>query len=352
VTESNPTVISHNQPTLGSQEVSAAGRVLASGWLAQGKEVEAFEREVCEYIGVTEGHAVALSSGTAALFMALWVLGATGKHVAIPVYSCAALRNAVVMASAVPIPVDVKENSPNIDMAEVSRQGADLAITAHMFGIPCHFRQADYSFPIIEDCAQALGSRIAGRPVGLSGTVGVFSFYATKMITSGGQGGMLISHDKGLVDAVRDYREFDCRHDRTPRFNFQMTDLQAAIGRAQLAQLDHFLQRRRYAHAIYAAHGLPLWPEYLPVEIEPSHYRAILRVSDPERMVTALKRAQVRAIVPIEDWELLADANDFPHAKSLTHTTVSIPIHPSLSEDEIRLIADVAAGLSNQPYTH
>ena len=340
-------MIPHNQPTLGPLEAYAAQRVLESGWLAQGREVESFEQEVCEFLGLAAGHAVALSSGTAALFMALWATGAKGRHVAIPVYSCAALRNAVVMAGAIPVPIDVAEDSPNIDMADVIRQDVDMAIAAHIFGIPCRFNRESFSIPIIEDCAQAFGARIAGRPVGLSGTVGILSFYATKMITSGGQGGMLISCDKSLVDAVRDYREFDCRHDRTPRFNFQMTDLQASIGRAQLAQFDQFLQRRRQAYATYAAHGLPLWPEYLPAEIEPCHYRAILRVSDPGRVIAALERAGVRAIVPIEDWELLDDAHSFPRAKSLTHSTISIPIHPSLSESEIGIIAEVVSEFTN-----
>lgn len=340
-------MIPHNQPALGPLEASAAQRVLESGWLAQGREVEAFELEVCEFLGVAEGHAVALSSGTAALFMALWTIGAKGRNVAIPVYSCAALRNAVVMAGAIPVPIDVAENSPNIDMTEVIRRDVDIAIAAHMFGIPCRISQKNSSIPIIEDCAQAFGARIAGQPVGLSGNVGIFSFYATKMITSGGQGGMLVAIDKGLVDAVRDYREFDCRHDRIPRFNFQMTDLQAAVGRAQLAQLDQFLQRRQQVHAIYAAHGLPLWPGNFSSEVEPCHYRAILRVSDPGRVIAGLERAQVRAIVPIEDWELLDDADSFPRAKSLTHSTVSIPIHPSLSESEIGTIADVVSEFTN-----
>ena len=340
-------MIPHNQPTLGRLETFAAQRVLESGWPAQGREVDAFETEVCESLGLAEGHAVALSSGTATLFMALWVLGAKGRHVAIPVYSCAALRNAVVMAGAIPVSIDVAVGSPNIDMTAVITRDVDMVIAAHMFGIPCSFNQENFSIPIIEDCAQAFGARIGGQPVGLSGTVGVFSFYATKMITSGGQGGMLISRDKGLVDTVRDYREFDCRHDRTPRFNFQMTDLQAAVGRAQLAQLDQFLDRRRRTHTIYAARGLPLWPENLPSAIAPSHYRAILQVADPTRVIAELERAQVRAIIPVEDWELLDDADGFPIAKSLTHSAVSIPIHPALSEREIRFIADVVSEASN-----
>jgi len=99
-----------------------------------------------------------------------------------------------------------------------------------MFGIPVDL--TDFKSKItIEDCAQALGAKVNGVPVGLQGNVGIYSFYATKLITSGGQCGMLVCKDKSLVDKVKDYREFDYRQDRKYRFNFQMTDLQAAIGR-------------------------------------------------------------------------------------------------------------------------
>lgn len=331
----------HNRPTLGSAEAEAVQRVIESGWLAQGKEVEAFENELCAYLGLADGHAVALSSGTAAIYMAVWVLAAAGRRVAIPAYSCAALRNAVLMAGAHPVPVDVAKNSPNMDAAEIVRRETDIAIIAHMFGIPCRIDSGSVSIPVIEDCAQAFGARIDGRHVGLSGVVGIFSFYATKTLTSGGQGGMLVSRDKGLVDQVRDYREFDCRHDRKPRFNFQMTDLQAAVGRAQLAQVDHFLQRRRQLYRIYAGRKLPLWPLALPPGVEPSNYRAILKVPDPQRIIAALDRAQVRAIVPVEDWELLDDADRLPHARELARTTVSLPIYPSLPDHEAERIADI-----------
>ena len=96
---------------------------------------------------------------------------------------------------------------------------------------------------VIEDCAQSLGASIDNKKTGIIGKVGIFSFYTTKLMTSGGQGGMFVSKDKNLVDKVRDYREFDCRRDKKHRFNFQMTDLQASIGRVQLKQLPLFLER-------------------------------------------------------------------------------------------------------------
>ncbi len=323
---------------MGLAERRAAARVLASRWVAQGPEVEGFERDVCEYLGLESGHAVAVSSGTAALFLALWTLGAKDKRIAIPVYSCAAVRNAVLMAGGTPVPIDVSENSPNIDFNLAAAAKVDLIIAAPMFGIPIRLPRQRAAVPIVEDCSQAFGSRIDGRPVGVNGTVGVFSFYATKMITSGGQGGMLVSSEKQLIEAARDYREFDGRHDHMSRFNFQMTDLHAAIGRAQLTKLDALLRRRREIYARYRSAVLPLWQPAAPVGAEPCNYRAILRVADTNAMIARLEQSAVRAIIPIADWELLDDPRNHPRAAALARSTVSIPIYPSLTRSDIAAV--------------
>jgi perosamine synthetase len=336
-------VISHNRPTLGNAEKEAALRVLDSGWVAQGREVEAFESEVCGYLGLDEGCAVALSSGTAALFMALWVLGAKGKRVAVPVYSCAALRNAVVMAGALPVAVDVEADSPNIDLNALPSTGVDLIVAAHMFGFPSRWPREFNSIPVIEDCAQAFGARIDGVPVGVNGTAAVFSFYATKMLTSGGQGGMLVSGERSTIDAVRDYRQFDSRKDRIPRFNLQMTDLQAAVGRAQLSQIGEFIGRRKEIQNRYLAAGIPLWLGDPAEGLEPNHYRAIVENPDTRAAIEQLERDGVRAIVPIHDWELIDDAEKFPRAAALCRRTISLPTYPLLTSAEVLSVIQAAS---------
>ncbi len=338
-------MIPHNKPTLGRAEQEAASRVLASGWLAQGVEVEAFEREICTYLGLRDGCAVALSSGTAALITALWALQARGKRVAIPAYSCAALRNAVVMAGGEPATIDAAHQSPNIDLEQAIKSGAQIIIIAHMFGIPTRWHSGAISVPVIEDCAQAFGARIDDRPVGLRGTLGVFSFYASKMLTSGGQGGMVVSTDSALVEAVRDYRQFDSRRDRKARFNLQMTDLQAAVGRAQLSQVDGFLRKRKETYSRYAAAGLPLWPTARPAGTESCNYRAVVRAADPADVISRLKADAIHAIVPIADWELLEVPEKVPRAAAVARTTVSLPIYPSLTREEIGAIIATASRL-------
>lgn len=325
-------MIPHNSPTLDAEEKHAAAVVLDSGWLAPGSHVESFENELCEFLELPQGHAVALSSGTAALFMALWALGARDKNVAFPVYACSALRNAVAMSGGREMLLDVRSGTPNLDPGDAARMAPDILIAPHMFGLPIDL-SAMCGIPVIEDCAQAIGARMKDVPVGLMGEVGVFSFYATKLMTSGGEGGMLVSRDKAIVDGVRDYRDFDCRRDRKPRFNFQMSDLQAAIGRVQLRKLPAFLERREALFNRYMQAGLSL----LDAEghAKPVRYRAVLRTQRPLEVIQALAEREIRAIVPVEDWELLGDGNAFPNALGMSHETVSLPLYPALSDESV-----------------
>ena len=333
-------MIAHNRPTLGLDEQRAADRVLASGWVAQGREVEAFENELCGYLGLPEGHAVAVSSGTAALFLGLRILNAQGSAVACPVYACSAVVNAISLAGAVPHFVDTAADSPNIDPSKLARATAGFSIIPHMFGMPVDISAATKNgVVVIEDCAQALGASLAGAPVGVSGQVGIFSFYATKMITSGGEGGMLVARDRGLADAARDYRQFDGRHDRKPRFNFQMTDLQAAIGRVQLRKLPGFVTRRDEIFARYRDAGFDLLDEKF--HGMPVRYRSIVRTESPRAIIDKLAQHDIKAIVPVEDWELLGAAEQYPNAATLTRTTVSLPTYPLLSDEELSRVIGV-----------
>jgi perosamine synthetase len=329
--------VQHNKPTLGSEEKEAAARVFNSGWLAQGGEVAAFEDEICCFLGLPVGHAVALSSGTAALFMALWALGAQGKAVAFPVYACSALRNAVVMVGGSEIMLDTAPGSPNLAPEDIVGSQAEIAIVPHMFGFPVDLSHIG-GVNIVEDCAQAIGASVSGVPAGLQGKVGIYSFYATKLLTSGGQGGMLVSRDKALVDDVRDYRDFDFRHDRKPRFNFQMTDLQAAVGRVQLHKLPYFLVRRSELFERYRQAGIALLDNYGTAV--PVRYRAIMKTDRPRQIINVLGSRGIKSIVPVEDWELLGNGDDFPNSLRLSRGTLSLPLYPSLMDRDVEMIID------------
>jgi perosamine synthetase len=332
-------MIPHNRPTLGIEEQRAAERVMETGWLAQGREVEAFENEVCAFLGLPEDHAVAVSSGTAALFLALKALDVEGSDVGCPVYACSALTNAIALAGAKPVLIDSAAESPNIDTAALLRSNVQTAIVPHIFGFPVDLAQLK-GIRIVEDAAQSFGAEVRGARVGLLGDIGVFSFYATKIITSGGQGGMLVSRNPDIIASLRDYRAFDCRRDRKPRFNFQMTDLQAAIGRAQLQKCGGFLRRRQAIFERYRQAGLPLFDECAH-DTRPIRFRSVLRTPQPRDLIDRLARAGVAAIVPVEDWELLGPAEQFRNAARFARSTVSLPTYPLLSPAEQDQITDV-----------
>ena len=329
-------MIPHNKPTIGTEEELAALRVLRSGLLSQGSEIESFENEFCDFVGLPKGHAVAVSSGTAALYLALWILEADKKIISFPGYVCSALRNATNMIGGNEEILDIKKESPNIKFEGIKKES--IAIIPHMYGIPVDVTKIQ-NMNIIEDCAQSLGAKINGISVGLHGNAGIFSFYATKLITSGGHGGMYVSKNKKLVDRVRDYREFDYRHDQKKRFNFQMTEIQAAIGREQLKKLPKFLERREEIFQKYKKAGL----ELLDVgenqnHLSPVRYRAVIKTEEPNKIIKTLESVGVKAIVPTEDWELLGKHELLPNAVELSRKTVSLPIYPTLTDQGIDII--------------
>ena len=332
-------LIPHNKPTLGLEEEAAALRVIRSGWVAKGKEVESFENEFCEFVGLPKGHAATVSSGTAALFLGLVMLGGSGKNVGSPGYVCSALRNAVDMSECKNVLVDVGHNSPNIDLGKLSEENPQIAIVPHMFGIPINVSNLK-KIPIIEDCSHALGGRVNGKHVGLEGEFGIFSFYATKMITSGGFGGMLISKNKKLVDEVIDYIVYDKKNDSNRRFNFQMGDLQAAIGREQLRKLPNFLERREKIFKKYKDAGLDILD--VPTEdsqvLQPVRYRAVMKTKNQIKTIKSLKDNGIITEILNNEWILSQNPTKFPNSLNMVHNTISLPIYPSLSDENIEKI--------------
>ena len=330
--------IPHNRPTLGPIEERMAMSVIQSGWVAQGRAVENFENEFCDFLGLPRGAAVAVSSGSAALYLALIALNAPTKNVAFPVYSCSALRNAIALARGIPNLIDSKRDSPNMDLAVIDSE-TKMAIVPHMFGLPQDLTSLTGKQSVIEDCAQAFGASVNGVPVGLQGDVGVFSFYATKLMTTGGQGGIIVSKDAMILEQIKDYRLHDQRIDTKIRFNFQMTDLQAAIGSAQLQQFSAFLNRRAEIYEQYKAANLPL------LDAEPStkpvRFRAVIQTTKQHEIIKALAKQNISAVVPIRDVEIPEPKESYPNAFWWTQNTVSLPIYPLLKDEEVERIIHI-----------
>jgi len=330
-------MIKHNQPTIGNDEYASLSEVIESGFLVSGKQVALFENEFAKYLGLPGGHAVAVSSGTAALFVSLHTLEAEGKEVGIPAYTCSSLRHAATLANAKVRYYDSAKYSPNIDISRVAENKSDIVIAPHMFGHPIDIEKIKGP-SVIEDCAQSLGSELNGKMLGTLGKIGVFSFYATKIITSGGQGGMVVSRDKKIIDIIRDYIDFDCKSDNKNRFNFQMTELQAACGRTQLKKLPDFIKRRREICNLYTEAGLDI---VKPSSGRENCFRVILKIHDPIKAIKRLQEQSISAIVPIGREYLDSIPGSYPNAQNFSKRTLSLPIHPSLYDAEIEKIVSI-----------
>lgn len=346
---SSPINIEHNRPLITAEDRAALQAVLSSGWIAQGARVRAVEQAFERLLG--GGRACAVSSGSAALFLALDTMGVgPGDLVAVPTYACSALLNAVNMAGATPRPVDVEAASFNLDPQALSEQaaGARCAIVVHTFGADADIgAMRALVSQVIEDCCHAPGGSGRAGMQGRAGDAAVFSFYATKVIT-GGQGGLVWSASREIADGVEDYRQFDCRDTYRPRFNFQMTDIQAALVESQLSRLEAILLRRQAIASAYLE-GLP---QGLSVQIGLEDrgrmpYRFVVIAADAatrDALRAHMAHAGIACAVPLERHELLhrylrLDPARFPVAERLVDTTLSLPIHLCLSDAEIGHIA-------------
>ena len=386
-------MIPHSRPTLSEKEVEAVSAVIRSGYIAQGEHVARFEKAFAGYVGVR--YAVATSSGTAALVLALRALGVgAGDGVAMPSYVCSALLHATAMVDAEPVLVDIEDVGFNMDpndlrtrltgglrskvqgprspmsrprTLDVGRWTLDpkAVILPHMFGTPATVESVQrIGLPVIEDGAMAVGAMYNGRRVGAWGVLSIFSFYATKMMTTG-EGGMVVTDREDLAEKVRDIREYDNKQTHRTRFNFKMTDMQAAMGMVQLRKLDGFIRRRQAIAQTYnqAFGNLDVDLLYVPpvqrlnvstfersnVFVKPEdnsvffRYVLQLRRGDVGAFITRLREMGIGAARPVFrplHQYLGLPGEAFPNTERAFARTLSLPIYPTLSDEEVDQIVE------------
>jgi perosamine synthetase len=347
-------MIPHSRPAIGSDDIRAVTEVLRTGQVAGGPAVAQFERGMAAYLGVQGG--VAVSSGTVALELALRVLGVgSGDNVIVPSYVCSAPWLAVQRVGAQARIVDIDPETYNLDPHKVRKARTSrtrAVIVPHMFGLPADLTGLQsLGIPLIEDCAQTLGATEQGRSVGTVGLLTVCSFYATKLLCTG-EGGMVLSNDVDLLERVRILREYDKAPSlNAAGFNCKMTDLQGAMGVAQLNQLGMFLEQRSALAAVYR--------ECLPTEIftlptipsgrTHSYYRFVVRLpkglQSPDEFTAYLSRLAHRGVQcrkPVfRPLHRYLDLTDYPTSDEADKSAISLPIYPLLTEVEVRLVAQV-----------
>ncbi|MCO5062882.1 MAG: DegT/DnrJ/EryC1/StrS family aminotransferase [Rhizobiaceae bacterium] len=266
------------RPTLDERETEAASKVILSGWLTQGPQVAAFEKEFAELVGAP--HACAVSNCTTALHLALLAVGVgQGDEVITVSHSFIATASVIRYCGATPVFVDIEQAGFNIDATQVEQAitpKTKAILCVHQLGMPCDLRRIvdigkKHNIPVVEDAACAIGSEIQwgvewhkiGRP---HGDIACFSFHPRKILTTG-DGGMITTGSKELDAKVRLWRQHSMNVPDTVRhgsaqvifenypevgFNYRMTDVQAAIGREQLKRLPEIVEHRRRIARLYA----------------------------------------------------------------------------------------------------
>lgn len=342
------TMVPHSRPFIETDELQAAIEVLRSRRLTQGGMVEQFERGMAAYLGLAGG--VAVSSGTAALEVTLRALGiGPGDEVILPSYVCAAPLLAIQLVGATPRVVDIDLETFAIDPEAASQaltSKTKAMIVPHLFGLPADLTALErLGVPIIEDCAQTLGAMEQGRVAGSVGLLTICSFYATKLLCTG-EGGMVLSRDESVLERVRRLREYDEAPSLRPgATNVKMTDLQAAIGLAQLNRLAFFLERRSSIADEYRStlDGTGLVPPIVPAGCTHVYYRFVVRLPHVaggtdglNEVIARFEGRGVQCRKPVfRSLHRYLELDGFPASEEAERTALSIPLFPSLTEEDL-----------------
>lgn len=345
--------------TIKDEIDSAISRVIERGWFVLGKEVEQFEREFAEYLGVK--HVVGVGSGTEAIHLALLALGVEpGDEVITVANTCVPTVSAVSFAGAKPVLVDIDPKSftlaaEKIGDATTARTKAILPV--HMYG-----RAADMAgiieigkkkgIPVIEDTAQGHGARYQGRRLGALGDAGCFSFYPSKNLGCYGDGGAVATNDSetaSRLKRLRNYGEERRYFHTTKGFNSRLDEIQAAILRAKLPFLDQWNQRRREIALLYEREIVNPIVEKPTGSEDGAHcfHLYVIRCRRRDELQKHLTVCGIGSLihypVPIHLQEAYSDLNkhpgDFPVSEKCSSEVLSLPIYPELTDEECRYVA-------------
>ena len=370
-------------PSFSTEEIDAVTRILESGkvnyWT--GSEGRQFESEFAAFTG--SKHAIAVANGTVALELALHALGVgPGDEVIVPCRTFIASASCAVMCGAIPVMADVDRDSQNLTadtIRAVLTPRTRAIVVVHLAGWPCDMDPIldlarDHGLKVIEDCAQAHGATYKGRPVGSMGDANAFSFCQDKIITTGGEGGMLTTNDTDLWSrawAFKDHgKSYDAVYNRPhpPGYrwlhesfgtNWRLTEMQSAIGRLQLRKLPQSVSARRSHAAILTARfaQMPALRVTIPpndayhayykyyVFLRPEHLRkdwSQLRIIDAINaegipcFVGSCSEIYLDRAFP----EVIRPRERLPVAKELGETALMFLVHPTLTEPDMRDTAD------------
>ncbi|HXF51739.1 MAG TPA: DegT/DnrJ/EryC1/StrS aminotransferase family protein [Dehalococcoidia bacterium] len=366
----------YSLPDIGDEEIDAVVETLRSGWLAPGPRVLAFEQAFAEWIGAR--HAIAVTSCTAGMHLALLACGVgPGDEVIVPAITFPATANVVIHTGATPVLADVDPRDLTLDPAAARAKltpRTKAIIPVHYAGQACRMEELraigrERGLRVIEDAAHAFGTTYRGEPIGRTPDAAVFSFYATKNITTGA-GGMVTTDDDRLADEVRRRRMHGLSADAwgrytesgtpfyrvvAPGFNYAMGDIEAAIGLAQLRRADALLARRRALAEQYAALLGDLPEIALPEEREPGHswHLYVIRLRrgalsiDRDAFLRAMREEGIGTsvhFIPLHYHPYYRETfgwkrGDYPQAEAAFDEIVSLPLYTRMSDTDVERVA-------------
>ncbi|MBT17923.1 MAG: polysaccharide biosynthesis protein [Dehalococcoidia bacterium] len=383
-------------PDISAEEISAVKNVLQTSRLSQGPQVESFELLVADYVGAK--HAVAVSSGTAALHLSVIAAGVEdGDLVITTPFSFVASSNVLLYERAVPVFVDVDPFTFNIDPKQVLEAIKDLSSSSNMrnkwlppklrnqklgkaksilavdvFGQPAEMDQLktiarDYDLSLIEDSAEAIGSRYEGRPAGNLGDVGIFAFYPNKQITTG-EGGVAVTDNDEWASLFRSLRNqgrdvFDgwLGHSRLG-YNYRLNELSAAIGVSQMNRIEKILSKRNqvanlYSHYLAEINGVNP-PQISKKTTKMSWFVYVVRLNsgiDRDGVVSKLLERGIPSrpyfpsihLLPFYREKFGFESGDFPISEEISSQTIALPFYTSMNEQEIATVCEALDQILN-----
>ena len=357
-------------PSLDGREEQYLVDAVRSGWISSlGQYVTRFEEQFALFCGVE--HAVSVTNGTVALHLALHALGiGPGDEVIVPSLTFVASANAVRYTGAVPVFADVDPETWCIDVEDAARlvtPRTKAIMPVHLYGHPADMPAvntlaAAYNLHVIEDAAEAHGATVAGRTVGGIGRIGSFSFYANKIITTG-EGGMLTTNDGALAARCRMLRD----HAMPPQkrywheevgFNYRMTNLQAAVGVAQLERVGEFIRRKRHIAELYSAHLNDLPGVQLPAQRQGCtnvYWMYSILVQPPyalsrDELIASLRTRGIDSrpfFHPLDTLPHYHSGQVRPVAEHLSLCGINLPSFPSLTDEQVAYVAATIRELAN-----
>jgi len=362
------TFIPYGRQSISQDDIDAVVAVLQSDWLTTGPAVEAFERGICDFVGTS--HAVAVSSGTAALHTAMYALGlGAGDEVIVPPMTFAATANAILYVGATPVFADVESASlllcpEAVEQKITNRTRAIIAVD--YAGQPCDYTAlralADkHDLFLVADACHSLGASYCGKMCGSLADLSVFSFHPVKPITTA-EGGMIVTERLDLADKMRTFRSHGITTDHRQRsetgiwfyemtelgFNYRLSDLQCALGMSQLQRLPEMIARRQQIAAAYdkAFRGSLICPLQVRPDVSHGYHLYVVRLPERDRTFTLMREAGIGVnlhYIPVHLHpfyrQRFANATGMcPVAEQAFTEILSLPIFPSMTDQDVEQV--------------